>query len=139
MIKQVCIFAGSNLTLGCPSLLKILQALVLAKQNNRVYKDILQSTRGIVFFATPHRGGNGTTLGEVAGRAAAFLTGSGRNDLVKSLKKKSKYLAQLSADFSHQYEDYQFLTVVESRPLFRTPLTPVRTVCVPQCGFSNCG
>ena len=104
------------------------QALVLAKQNDRVFGELLRSTQGVVFFATPHRGGNGATLGEVAANACSFISGSARNELVKSLKKKSKSLAQLSADFAHQYEDYQFLSVIESRPLVTAPMNPVRTV-----------
>ncbi|KAE9377690.1 hypothetical protein N431DRAFT_527699 [Stipitochalara longipes BDJ] len=115
------------------SLLDLLQglreetALVLAKQNDRVYDGLLRSTKSLAFFATPHRGGNGTTLGQVAVNAITFFSGNLRNDLVESLKKSSRYLAQLSADFAHQYENYDFLSVVETRGLMRAP---VRTVVV---------
>jgi hypothetical protein len=99
---------------------------VLAKQNDRMFGNILSHTKGIAFFATPHRGGRGTTLGEVASKSVNFLSGSSRNDIIKCLKENSPYLAQLAADFAHQYEDYQFLSIVESRNLYNVP--GVRTV-----------
>jgi hypothetical protein len=106
--------------------------LVLAKQNNRVYGALLQSVQGIAFFATPHRGGNGVTLGDVVARTASFVLGSGQNDMVRNLRTGSKALAQLSADFSHQYEDFQFLSVIESVDLIQAPMNPIRTASLPQ-------
>lgn len=108
-------------------LLTCVQALLLAKHNDRVYGELRKSTKALVFFATPHRGGNGTTLGQIAVNAATFFSGNIRNNLVESLKKSSKYLTQLSADFSHQYEDYDYISIVETRALMRAP---VRTVSV---------
>lgn len=110
---------------------RFVQALVLAKQNDTTYGEVLRATRSIVFFAVPHRGGNGTTIGDVVASAMSYLSGGGRNDLIKSLKKSSKLLAYLSADFGHQYEDYHFLSVIESQPLFRVPMNPIRTVGFP--------
>jgi len=103
------------------------QALLLAKHNDRIYGELRNVTKALVFFATPHRGGNGTTIGQIAVNAVRFFSGNLHNNLVASLKKSSKYLAQLSADFSHQYEDYDFLSVVETRGMMRAPL---RTVVV---------
>jgi hypothetical protein len=88
----------------------------------------LHATRSIVFFAVPHRGGNGTTIGDVVASAVSYLSGGGRNDLIKSLSKSSKPMAYLSADFGHQYEDYQFLSIIESQPLLKLPMNPTRTV-----------
>ncbi|KAI9768271.1 MAG: hypothetical protein M1839_004165 [Geoglossum umbratile] len=107
--------------------LVIKQALVLAKQNDRVYSQLRNRTKAIVFFATPHRGGNGTTLGQIAVNASTFFSGNLRNDLVDTLRKDSKYLAQISADFAHQYEDYEFLSVVETKGLMKAP---IRTIVV---------
>jgi hypothetical protein len=78
--------------------------------------------------AVPKRGGNGTTLGQIAVNAVTFFSGS-RNDLVESLKKDSKYLAHLSADFAHQNEDYNFLSVVETRGMLKTPIRTVSFQC----------
>ena len=78
-----------------------------------------------MFFGTPHRGGNGATLGQIAVNVARVLTSSDVNDLVTSLQKNSTFLAHLTADFKHIYEDFNYLSIVESRGRFRAP---VRTV-----------
>jgi hypothetical protein len=101
------------------------QALLLAKHNDRVYGQLRQNTKSIVFFATPHRGGNNTTIGQIAVNVVKFFTGNLKNDLVESLQKNSKTLAQLSADFSHQYEDYNFVSVVETKGLIKAPFRTV--------------
>ena len=100
---------------------------MLAKHNDRIYGGLRKATKALVFFATPHRGGNRTTIGQVSVNVVTFFSGNVRNDLVESLAKSSKYLAQLSADFSYQYEDYDFLSVVEMKGLIKAP---VRTVSV---------
>jgi hypothetical protein len=101
---------------------------VLAKQNDKVYGDLRKSTRALVFFATPHRGGNGASLGDRAASIVTFFTGNLRNNILELLNKSSKHLADLTADFSHQYEDYHFLTISETLGLMKAP---VRTVSCP--------
>ncbi|MCJ1388782.1 hypothetical protein MMC18_001632 [Xylographa bjoerkii] len=103
-------------------------ALVSAKQNDRVYGAIREKPKALVFFGTPHRGGNGTTLGQIAANVAKFFTGHSRNDLIESLGKSSKFLAHLTADFAHQYEDYEFLSVVETRGLINAPIRTMQVV-----------
>ena len=100
----------------------------MAKQNDRVYHSIREATRALIFFGTPHRGGNGTTLGQTAAGVVKFFTGNRSNDLVETLKESSKYLAHLTADFAHQYEDYEFLSIIETRGLLRVPLRTVWSV-----------
>lgn len=97
-----------------------LQALLTANLNRR-FGSIQRSTSAIVFFGTPHRGGNGATLGQIAVNIVGFFTGSGRNDLVKSLQKNSPFLAHLTADFKHVYEDFNYLSIVETRGMLRVP------------------
>jgi hypothetical protein len=41
------------------------------KQNDRVYSELLKAQKHSLFFA-PHRGGNGTTLGQVVVSAVTF-------------------------------------------------------------------
>jgi hypothetical protein len=108
-----------------------LKALVLAKQDARVFGGLLRCVHSISFFATPHRGGNGVTIGDIVAKTASFVMGGGRNDMVRNLKKQSKVLAQLSADFSHQYEEFQFLSVIESMDLVHAPLNPIATASPP--------
>jgi hypothetical protein len=74
-----------------------------------VYGELLRSTQGITFFATPHRGGNGATLGRVAAKALSFMSGYGRNDLVKSLKKKSKTFSVVFGGFRPPTRRFPFL------------------------------
>jgi hypothetical protein len=106
--------------------LALIQALLTANHNNRVYGSIRQNTTAITFFGTPHRGGNGATLGEIVANIASFCAGSGRNDLVKSLRKDSKFLVQLNADFKHLYEDFEYLSIVETKGPFKLPVRMVR-------------
>ena len=80
----------------------------------------------MAFFATPHKGGNGASLGDRVANVVTFLSGNLRNDILKMLNKDSKHLANLTADFAHQTEDYRFLTVAETLGLVKAP---IRSVC----------
>ena len=100
------------------------QALLTATLNSR-FSSIRQSTSAIVFFGVPHRGGNGATLGQILSNTARIVTGSDKNDLVKSLQKGSSFLTHLTADFKHLHEDFDYLTVVETRGLLKAPFRSV--------------
>ena len=101
-----------------------LQALLTANLNRR-FLSIRRSTSAIVFFGTPHRGGNGATFGQFAVNVVRVFTGSDRNDLVRSLQKNSPFLAHLTADFKHIYEDFNYLTIVETNGILKAPLPTV--------------
>ena len=102
-----------------------LQALLTANLNRR-FSSIRHSTSAIVFFGTPHRGGNGATFGQFAVNVVRLFTNSVRNDLVNSLQKSSPFLAHLTADFKHIYEDFNYLSILETRGILKTP---PRMVC----------
>ena len=72
------------------------------------------STHGILFFGTPHHGGNGVTLGELVLRIASVaITTSDR--AMKNLRKESEWLETL---------DSTVRSVKTSTLLFSTNLIP---------------
>lgn len=90
------------------------QALIEARLNPR-YCCIKASTYGLVFFATPHRGGNKAGVGEFAANICSALTGGARNSLLEQLQRNS-ILNEISTDqFSNQSNDYEVLTYIESK------------------------
>ena len=94
--------------------LLVKQALVEAKLNP-LYTCIKASTYGIVFFATPHSGGNRASVADSAAKLCSALTGQGKNSLLETLEKAS-LLNEISKDhFRPQIGDYEVLTFMETR------------------------
>jgi len=76
----------------CHSLggLVVKQALVratLCSPSDPGMKNIKLWTYGLIFFGTPHRGGNGVNVGEVVEKVVKTFAGGGSNSLLQSLKK----------------------------------------------------
>ena len=93
--------------------LLVKQALIEAKLNPR-YECVKASTHGIVFFATPHRGGNKAGIAESAAKFCSALTGQTRNSLLQTLTKNS-LLNEVSEDqFRPQLNDYEVLSYMET-------------------------
>ena len=96
--------------------LLVKQALVEA-QLNPLYACIKSSTQGLVFFATPHSGGNHAGIAESAAKFCSTLTGEPTNSLFDSLQKHS-LLSEISKDhFRHQLNDYEVLSFIETREM----------------------
>ena len=94
--------------------LLVKQALVEAKINP-LYSCIKASTYGLVFFATPHSGGNGASVADSAAKLCSALTGQAKNSLLETLEKAS-LLNEISKDhFRPQIGDYEVLTFMETR------------------------
>lgn len=92
------------------------QALVEAKINP-LYTCIKASTFGLVFFATPHSGGNGASIADAAAKLCSALTGQAKNSLLETLEKAS-LLNEISKDhFRPQIGDYEVLTFMETRKM----------------------
>ena len=70
--------------------LVVKQVLVISK-NDDTYAGLREATYGLVFFAVPHRGGNGADLGTIAKNIVTSLAGSASNDLIESLKSNSLF------------------------------------------------
>lgn len=91
------------------------QALVTAKHDKK-FADLKEHTFGLVFFAVPHQGGHGTSLGKIARNIVTSLTGDGRNNLVESLSTNSMFQESQALFFKHQLEDYQVVSICETKP-----------------------
>jgi triacylglycerol esterase/lipase EstA (alpha/beta hydrolase family) len=118
--------------------LVVKQALVIAK-NNDSFKEIREATSSLVFFAVPHQGGHGTTLGTIARNIVTALNGEKQNELLQSLATNSLFQESQAEFFRQQLEDYQILTVIEDLPtvlarvLWR-PTSKVRQLLLRQRG-----
>ena len=96
--------------------LLVKQALIEAMLNP-LYRCIKASTYGLVFFATPHSGGNKAGIAESAAKLCSALTGHTRNSLVQTLTKHS-LLNEVSKDhFRFQLNDYEVLTYMETQQM----------------------
>ncbi|KAI1450024.1 hypothetical protein F5Y02DRAFT_413701 [Annulohypoxylon stygium] len=103
----------------CHSLGGIIVKRALVHSNNdETYKSIRKSTFGVVFFATPHKGGSHTEVGDIVAKIARSLNGSPSNNFMDALKGNS-ILSTISNDFRQLLEDLQFLSFYETQPLGR--------------------
>lgn len=101
------------------------QALVLAHESSR-YTNILQSTKAIVFFGTPHSGsehadflsiliGIVNTMESISMVRHTF--GKTRQDLVDMLKPRSTELENLSISFTHRTKDIEIVSFYEEKAM----------------------
>ena len=96
--------------------LLVKQALVEAKINP-LYTCIQASTYGLVFFATPHSGGNKAGVADSAAKFCSALTGQPKNSLLETLEKAS-LLNEISKDHLRpQIGDYEVLTFMETHKM----------------------
>ncbi|KAI1132377.1 hypothetical protein F5Y10DRAFT_231582, partial [Nemania abortiva] len=104
----------------CHSLggLVIKRALVHAKADSS-YRQIWESTFGLVFFGTPHQGGNNAGFGDLMARIARCLSGNPGNTFMDALKGNSLFLSTIADDFRQLLEDFQIISFYETRPLGR--------------------
>ncbi|KAG7402509.1 Protein SERAC1 [Fusarium oxysporum f. sp. rapae] len=58
------------------------------------YRSIVEATRLLVFFATPHQGGNYASLGDIVAKIVRTGMSRPRNDLLVALKKNSDLATQ---------------------------------------------
>src|ERR1700712_1310570 len=87
-----------------------LQALIQSKLN-RAYNDIGTSTYGIVFFGTPHRGGNNAKLGSVAANVFRAVLGNPKNTFMEAIKgKSSPFSDDVVKKFRHLLQDYSIIS-----------------------------
>lgn len=102
------------------------QAIAQAQSGGKsgVYADLLDSVYGLVFFGTPHRGGDHTSLGDIAAKIAGSITNSKKNSLMEALKKNSFFAEAVKENFRNRLNDFLILTFYESRKLKGTVVRP---------------
>ena len=97
------LYATRNADEGC-------QALVIANEQER-YNSILNATKAVFFFGTPHRGSaiadfvsKATILSSIPSTLlnTVFGTGQIRRDLIKTLGVDAIYLDQLTSSFKER-------------------------------------
>lgn len=93
------------------------------------YEEIWQSTFGLVFFGTPHRGGNRASLGDRIANLVRALAGSPNNTFMEALKAESLFLGTLTDDFRQLLEQFRILSFYETRPLGRFGIVSGRSIC----------
>ncbi|KAK4118487.1 WD40 repeat-like protein [Parathielavia appendiculata] len=100
----------------CHSLggLVVKQALVEAKLDES-YKSILEATCLLVFFATPHRGGNYASVGDVAAKLFTKALRTGPNDLTNALKRNSDEATKRFEQARHLFETTLVVSFFEGR------------------------
>ena len=68
------------------------------------YQHILNSTRAIMFFGTPHQGGNGVSTAKFLANLLHAVNIDARSDLIKELNPDSLFLFDLTGDFRQVIE-----------------------------------
>ena len=71
---------------------------------------------GIVFFGTPHQGGNHARAGDVVARIARAILRTENNSLVEALKKDSFFSDIGRKDFEEGVEDFYYISFYEDKP-----------------------
>jgi hypothetical protein len=92
--------------------------LIVASLDSGDAHVIQESTLGIIFFATPHRGGNGVQLAEVVSNAVLRISGSSsaKNDILMTLKPLSRNAQSLTQHFRPLLEKFLYISFFETRP-----------------------
>ncbi|KAG4441981.1 hypothetical protein IFR05_002549 [Cadophora sp. M221] len=76
---------------------------------------IRNATWGLVFFGTPHHGGNLVNLGKFVSAAVRSVTGSSKNTLLQNLERDGFMTDELSEDFREELEKYHILSFYETK------------------------
>lgn len=92
-----------------------IQAIIRAHEKDR-YNDLLHSTRGIVFFGTPHRGSSLASWGTLLSNVASLATlGTSTNwRLPKDLETQSAVLRDISKSFVDRAKNLQLISFYET-------------------------
>lgn len=98
------------------------QALVEAHNADEIHGPILQATRGVVFFGTPHRGGHGAKLGDSIVHIVQALTGDVRNDIMEALRKDSFLTGQLDKNFARRAKNLRVVNFMENLRITDLPV-----------------
>ena len=81
------------------------------------YNSISESTVGIVFLGTPHRGSEKAAYGKVLTSLATTVLNKPSPRLVNALQVNSEALVRLTTDFRFQLPKYQVYSFYEMKPM----------------------
>lgn len=81
------------------------------------YNMIRESTLGIVFFGTPHRGSDFATYGETLASVVRMVTLKPSSQLLKALRSNSDDLYKLSTYFQSELQRLQIVSFYERQPM----------------------
>jgi triacylglycerol esterase/lipase EstA (alpha/beta hydrolase family) len=95
------------------------KTIINAYVSGDYYKSIHDATRGVIFFATPHRGGHGATLGDHMAKICRALSGDVRNNILEALRKDSMFASDINKDFARRARALEFrvLNFIENLPI----------------------
>lgn len=81
------------------------QALIVGKNRADMrYENLLDSVRAVMFFGTPHQGGNGVNAATFVANILQAVNVDARKDLIKELNPDSLFLFDLTGDFRQVIE-----------------------------------
>jgi hypothetical protein len=94
------------------------KALILAEHESP-YTEVYESTRGLIFFGTPHQGSNIATYTATLVSIANAVTAKPPADLLQSLRRNSGLLIKLNKDFllREQARHYGVVSFYETKPM----------------------
>ncbi|KAK2754393.1 hypothetical protein FQN54_007037 [Arachnomyces sp. PD_36] len=95
--------------LSCP------KVFVVAKVMDHFYENVRNSTYGLVFFETPHHGGNGASTAKVVANVISVFAGDLRSNLLPGLKSNSLLNEATSDGFRAQLANYKVISFFEMR------------------------
>jgi hypothetical protein len=102
------------------------QALTEARTDADRYHDIFESTVGIFFFGTPHRGSEKANYAAVLAKVATVVFNKPESKVLTALKTNSDDLMKLTSDFRFLVRRYQVVSLHETQPM-GTPSSLVST------------
>lgn len=118
MVKKVNMLTASSLLIT-----DHFQALVLAHDAMDLYGNILNSVKGVIFMATPHRGSELVPWAILLSNfvnVASFGRGI-RKSLLRNIDRDSDMLGEISRQFTHRATKLKLMSFVEQQA--EPPLT----------------
>jgi hypothetical protein len=92
------------------------QALIKATLAAQYFGSIKESTHGIIFLGTPHRGANIASYGETLVTIAKAVGLGSDTGLLRSLRDRSPQLLKLATNFSDIYNNFEIFCFYELLP-----------------------
>lgn len=101
--------------------LVVKKTIINAYISGDYYGSIHDATRGVVFFATPHRGGHLATLGDRMANICRVVSGDVRNNIMEALRADSMFAGDINKDFARRAKalELRVLNFIENLPIAR--------------------